>query len=132
MTTSGTALDTPSQKSLCIEFFLGREVGQGLKLTTHFHVVSLYRTHGGLSGSHTDKYVYGWDVAPCSLVDTDRRFRGAFYLHRQGEKRSTGQEISNLLNPKIHYPAHNAGLSTRTTEILGFSWFASILKQMLA
>jgi hypothetical protein len=70
-----------------------------------------------------------WDVAPCSLVDTDRRFRGAFYLHHQGEKRSTGQEISSLLNPKIHYPAHNAGLSTRTPEILSFSWFASILKQ---
>jgi hypothetical protein len=25
-----------------------------------------------------------WDVAPCSLVDTDRRFRGAYCLHHQG------------------------------------------------
>jgi hypothetical protein len=24
-----------------------------------------------------------WDVAPCSLVDTDRRFRGAYYLYHQ-------------------------------------------------
>jgi hypothetical protein len=25
-----------------------------------------------------------WDVAPCSLVETDRRFRGAYCLHHQG------------------------------------------------
>jgi hypothetical protein len=25
-----------------------------------------------------------WDVAPCSLVDIDRRFRAAYYLHHQG------------------------------------------------
>jgi hypothetical protein len=25
-----------------------------------------------------------WDVAPCSLIDTDRRFRGAYCLHHQG------------------------------------------------
>jgi hypothetical protein len=26
-----------------------------------------------------------WDVAPCSLVETDRRFRGAYCLHHQGD-----------------------------------------------
>jgi hypothetical protein len=25
-----------------------------------------------------------WDVAPCSLVDIDRRFGGAYCLHHQG------------------------------------------------
>jgi hypothetical protein len=25
-----------------------------------------------------------WDIAPCSLVEVDRRFRGANYLHHQG------------------------------------------------
>jgi hypothetical protein len=25
-----------------------------------------------------------WDAAPCSLVETDRRFRGAYYLHHEG------------------------------------------------
>jgi hypothetical protein len=25
-----------------------------------------------------------WNVAPCSLVEIDRRFRGAYYLHHQG------------------------------------------------
>jgi hypothetical protein len=25
-----------------------------------------------------------WDIAPCSLVDIDRRFGGAYYLHYQG------------------------------------------------
>jgi hypothetical protein len=27
-----------------------------------------------------------WDTAPCSLVDVDRRFRGAYCLHHQGDK----------------------------------------------
>jgi hypothetical protein len=26
-----------------------------------------------------------WDVAPCSLVEIDRRFRGAYCLHHQGD-----------------------------------------------
>jgi hypothetical protein len=26
-----------------------------------------------------------WDVAPCSLAEVDRRFRGAYCLHRQGD-----------------------------------------------
>jgi hypothetical protein len=27
-----------------------------------------------------------WDVAPCSLVATDRRFRGVHCLHHQGDE----------------------------------------------
>jgi hypothetical protein len=27
-----------------------------------------------------------WDVAPCSLVGLDRRFRGAYCLHYQGDQ----------------------------------------------
>jgi hypothetical protein len=26
-----------------------------------------------------------WDVAPCSLVGNDRRFRGSYCLHHQGD-----------------------------------------------
>jgi hypothetical protein len=26
-----------------------------------------------------------WDVAPCSLIETNRRFGGAYYLHHQGD-----------------------------------------------
>jgi hypothetical protein len=26
-----------------------------------------------------------WDVAPCGLVDIDRRLRGAYCLHHQGD-----------------------------------------------
>jgi hypothetical protein len=28
-----------------------------------------------------------WDAAPDSLVDIDRRLRGAYYLHHQGDDR---------------------------------------------
>jgi hypothetical protein len=27
-----------------------------------------------------------WDVAPCSLVGVERRFRGAYCLHHQGDE----------------------------------------------
>jgi hypothetical protein len=27
---------------------------------------------------------FSWDVAPCSHVEVDRRFRGAYCLHHQG------------------------------------------------
>jgi hypothetical protein len=27
-----------------------------------------------------------WDVAPCSLVDSDQSFRGAYRLHHLGDK----------------------------------------------
>jgi hypothetical protein len=29
-----------------------------------------------------------WDVASCSLVGVDRRFRGAYYIHHQGDEMS--------------------------------------------
>jgi hypothetical protein len=32
----------------------------------------------------TMKMAVFWDVEQCSLVDTDRRFRGPYYLHHQG------------------------------------------------
>jgi hypothetical protein len=37
-----------------------------------------------ISGSHGDEYedVF-WDVAPCSLLEIDRRFSGAYCLHHQ-------------------------------------------------
>jgi hypothetical protein len=31
----------------------------------------------------TMKITVFWDVAPCSLVEVDRRFRGAYFLHHQ-------------------------------------------------
>jgi hypothetical protein len=34
----------------------------------------------------TMKFSVFWDVAPCSEVDVDRRFRGAYCLHHQGDE----------------------------------------------
>jgi hypothetical protein len=31
-----------------------------------------------------------WDIAPCSLVEEDRRFRAAHYLHHQGDRPGGG------------------------------------------
>jgi hypothetical protein len=38
-----------------------------------------------------------WDVAPCSLVDNDRRYRGAYCLHHQGQF-LPGYTAHHLLN----------------------------------
>jgi hypothetical protein len=27
-----------------------------------------------------------WDIAPCSLIEVDRRFRGSNCLHHQGDR----------------------------------------------
>jgi hypothetical protein len=41
---------------------------------------------GELAGSHGDEHEDDlfWDVAPCSLVEIDQCFRGAYCLHHQG------------------------------------------------
>jgi hypothetical protein len=31
-----------------------------------------------------------WDIAPCSLVEVDQRFRGAYCLYNQGDYRNVG------------------------------------------
>jgi hypothetical protein len=36
-----------------------------------------------------DVFRHIWDVAPCSLVDTDRRFRNAYCLRHQGNDASS-------------------------------------------
>jgi hypothetical protein len=48
-----------------------------------------------------------WDVAPCSLVEVYRRFRGACCLHHQGDKcnvttveASLGQSVDYRTNLK--------------------------------
>jgi hypothetical protein len=43
---------------------------------------------GEISGSYGDEYedVFFRDVAPCSLVDIDRRFGGIYCLHHEGDR----------------------------------------------
>jgi hypothetical protein len=47
------------------------------------HVIKLVRFQA-LMATNMRTAVF-WDVAPCSLVDTDQRFRGAYCLHHQGD-----------------------------------------------
>jgi hypothetical protein len=37
------------------------------------------------NGIQTLKFRAFWDVAPCSLIGVDRRFRGTYRLHYQGD-----------------------------------------------
>jgi hypothetical protein len=42
-----------------------------------------------------------WDVARCSLVETDRRFRGAHCLHHQGDRRHQKKlNVSDIISKR--------------------------------
>jgi hypothetical protein len=47
---------------------------------------SLHLKTKGVKNNIMLKMTVFWDVAPCSLVETDRRFRGVYRLHHQGDK----------------------------------------------
>jgi hypothetical protein len=59
-----------------------------------------------------------WDVAPCSLVETDRRFRGAFCLHHQGRRPDYGGSKHLLkrrsISTRLHGATSQKTSSTRT------------------
>jgi hypothetical protein len=40
-----------------------------------------------------------WDVAPCSLVEVDRRFKGAHCLHHQGDD---GTSLKRRSTSRLH------------------------------
>jgi hypothetical protein len=53
-----------------------------------------------ISGSHGGDYeVYRvfWDVDPCSHVEVDRRFRGAYCLHHQGDEYAAREKIAGYI-----------------------------------
>jgi hypothetical protein len=41
-----------------------------------------------------------WNIAPCSLVEVDRRFRGAYCLHHQGDEINTIAEFWVFRDPR--------------------------------
>jgi hypothetical protein len=77
----------------------------------------LYLTQRFITFNMTDF----WDVAPCSLVETDRRFKGAYCLHHQGnplawwwgqyaalKRQSTSKETTRLNIPEgCHLHTHH-------------------------
>jgi hypothetical protein len=38
-----------------------------------------------------------WDIAPCRLVEVDRRFRGSYYLHHQGPVGTLNPNCTDVL-----------------------------------
>jgi hypothetical protein len=54
-------------------------------------------------GATPQKSADFWDVAPCSLVDTDRHFRGAYYLHYLSD-RSSETRVSFYLTARRNIP----------------------------
>jgi hypothetical protein len=44
-----------------------------------------------------------WDVAPCSLVEIDRLFKGAYCLHLQGRSSKYSVSASKENTTRLHY-----------------------------
>jgi hypothetical protein len=42
-----------------------------------------------------------WDTAPCSLVEVERRFRGAYCLHHQGDL--IALEAERVLDTSVNF-----------------------------
>jgi hypothetical protein len=52
-----------------------------------------------------------WDVAPCSLIEVDWRFRGAYCLHHQGDKQALSETIAGYIAVDGPSPIQPAVLS---------------------
>jgi hypothetical protein len=65
-----------------------------------------------------------WDIAPCSLVETDRRFRGAYCLHYQNDEMMeavrTSQKTINFYQTTRRNIPEDSHIHTRRRENLKF------------
>jgi hypothetical protein len=64
-----------------------------------------------------------WDLAPCSVVEIDRRFRGTYYLHHQAmtlimEAESTSETSINFYETTRRKFQEDNHLHTRSRENL--------------
>jgi hypothetical protein len=70
-----------------------------------------------------------WDVAPCSLVEIFRRFRGACCLHHLGDEKAAGTSETSVdfYQSTRHNIPEDSHLHTRRRENLkshlGYSWY---------
>jgi hypothetical protein len=64
--------------------FVGMGVGNCCGI---FRSTSLSPVRFELLTASSMKMAVSWDVAPCSLIETGRSFRGAHCLHHQGDDR---------------------------------------------
>jgi hypothetical protein len=60
----------------------------------------IYTTHQNRINFRDMNMAVLWDVTACSLVDTDRRFREAYYLYHQGDRAVKPSETAvNIFSP---------------------------------
>jgi hypothetical protein len=69
------------------------------------------------------KVTFFWDIAPCSLVEVDRRFRGAYCLHKQREKRLLIRVPPDCF-PSMTSLLHESGCNENPVFILLVTVFA--------
>jgi hypothetical protein len=53
------------------------------------------------------KFRVFWDVAPCSLVEDERHFRGAYCLHHKGDDNGGSTHLWNVTQLQRDYTALN-------------------------
>jgi hypothetical protein len=66
------------------------------------------------------KFRVFWDIAPCSHVEVDRRFGGAYCLHHRPDdgRRHTSETSVNFNATTLRYISEDSKLHTRRRENL--------------
>jgi hypothetical protein len=78
-------LHSTSQYYWCI-FRIFTPFSRSLVLSSTYLHTYLFLVRFQVLRATNMKMIFFWDVAPCSLVDIDRRFTGAYCLHHQGDQ----------------------------------------------
>jgi hypothetical protein len=121
--------------------FPGVKRGRGVTLTTYHYIVprsKMSRSYIScppwhMHGVAGQLYFKDWDIAPCSFVWGDRRFRGAYCLHHQGDElfltlmeAVRTSETSVYSESTLRYIPEGSNLHTRCHKNLkshGFLYF---------
>jgi hypothetical protein len=82
----------------------------------HLHSRENLKSRIGLSALSYFEITVLWHVAPCSLVEIDRRFKGAYHIHHQGDRTSV-TSASFYQNTRRNLP-EDSHLHTRRRENL--------------
>jgi hypothetical protein len=97
---------------------------------------------GYITGSHGDEYeiTVFWDVAPCSLVETDRCFRDAYYLHHQGDdsfyqtkaqhprRQSSSFKVTFIKRRKVTFTRHSCYSDKPSSNITKLKLHSAVFK----
>jgi hypothetical protein len=91
-----------------------------------FYYSALFSLHSNISSSLYAIFIClkmetFWNIALCSLVEIDRRFRGTYSIHHPGDRPDVGGR-THLWNVGLHLRVHTAVYPKRLSSSYSPSW----------